>query len=137
MNISEIHCFHRIMKTLVNVGITKNVGPEESSFSCAKHTHTCAHKFLIQNTWCDEISQSDDSVLTQNQGQLHNVKSLHNTWWKQNGADCPNEETQLCMKMASFFGECIPLPEILSTYLFILKALLRRWKVLFYLKTKA
>ena len=78
MNISEIRCFHRIVKTLVNVGITKNVGPGESSFSCAKHTHTHAHtNFLIQNTWCDEVSQSDDSILTQNQGQLCNVKSLH------------------------------------------------------------
>lgn len=41
------------------------------------HICVCTHKFLIQFTWCGEVSQSDDSILTQNPGQLCNVKSLH------------------------------------------------------------
>ena len=66
------------------------------------------------------------------QRQLRNLKGLQATGWKQNGADCPDKETQHVCGNGLLPCRTLLRPETLPTYLFMLKALLGRRKVLLF-----
>jgi hypothetical protein len=67
----------------------------------------------------------DDSTLAQNQRELSKLKSLHAPGWKQNVTVSHKQGKAYVYGNGFLLRESLPLLEMLSTYLFVLRNILK------------